>query len=137
MTERAPLILYDGVCGLCDHTVQIILVIDREKRMVFSALQGETAAGVRARHPELAGEDSIVLVTGSGTDERIAVKSDAALGILREIGGFWRLAGIFNVVPRGVRDGIYAWVARNRYRWFGKYDACEIPDAAVRARFLP
>lgn len=137
MTEKRPLILYDGVCGLCDHTIQTVLAIDRDKRMTFAALQGETAAAIRARHPRLEGEDSIVLVLGTGADERVHVKADAALGILGEIGGLWRLALIFKLVPRGIRDGVYAWVARNRYKWFGKFDTCKIPDAAVRVRFLP
>lgn len=137
MTLRVPLVLYDGVCGLCDHTVQTIIKLDIDSKLALSPLQGETAAGVRQRHPQLLNEDSIVLVTGTGTDERVFVKSDAALKILQEIGGVYRIAAVLEGIPRPIRDGIYAWVARNRYKWFGKFDTCKIPDAAVRARFLP
>ena len=137
MTSHGLLVLYDGVCGLCDHTVQTLLRIDRNAILMFAPLQGDTAAEVRARHPEIAGADSIVFVLGGGVDEKVYIKSGAVLRILGEIGGPWGLLALFQLVPRFIRDRVYDWVARNRYGWFGKFDACKIPAPAERARFLP
>jgi predicted DCC family thiol-disulfide oxidoreductase YuxK len=137
MANRAPLILYDGVCGLCDRTIQTLLRIDHRGILMFAPLQGETAAAVRNRHPEMAGVDSIVFVSGWGADEEIYIKSEGFLRILREVGGVWALLAIFRVVPRTIRDALYDFVARNRYGWFGKFDACKIPAPSERARFLP
>lgn len=131
------LVLYDGVCGLCDRTVQFLLRADRNGALRFAPLQGETAKAVFVRHPEAAAVDSIVFVRGAGPEERVFIKSGAVLRILGEVGGTWGWLRVFLAVPRVVRDGVYDWIAKNRYGWFGKFDACKIPDASVRARFLP
>lgn len=131
------LVLYDGVCGLCDRTVQFLLRVDREQLLRFAPLQGETAAAIRNRHPQLDGVDSIAYVKTASGQEDVYVRSTAVLKILKEAGGAWRLLAVFLLVPRAIRDAVYDWVARNRYRWFGRYDNCPLPGAAVRARFLP
>lgn len=135
---EAPVLLYDGLCGLCDGTVQFVLRHDRRDVLRFATLQGDYASEVRARHPELADVDSLVLVEpASGPRaERVRVRSDAALAVGREMGGAWRLAGLLRVVPAFLRDAVYDGVARNRLRWFGRRHACRVPEPGVRPRFL-
>ena len=134
-------VLYDGVCGLCNGVVKFLLPRDRAKRIRFAALQGAYAATALARHgivPPPGDPESIVLVAQPGTtDERLYFKSEAALRIGAALPGAWRLSGILRVVPRVVRDWVYARVARSRYRIFGRYDACPMPTPESRARFLP
>jgi predicted DCC family thiol-disulfide oxidoreductase YuxK len=132
------LVLYDGVCGLCDRSVQFLLRHDRRARLSFAALQGETARPILERHG-LAGElGSFVLVRDAGTSrERLHLRSSGALEVTRELGGAWRLARALRVVPRRLRDAVYDWVARRRYGWFGTLDACRVPGPEVRSRFLP
>lgn len=136
------LVLYDGVCGLCDRSVQFLLAHDRAEKFCFAPLQGETAAAVYRRHFQRqppAEYDSILLVQGFGTAaERVLQKSPAALEILRHLGGGWKLLAILGkIFPRGLRNAVYDAIANRRYRWFGKYDQCRLPDPAHRRRFLP
>jgi predicted DCC family thiol-disulfide oxidoreductase YuxK len=128
-----PVVVYfDGVCGLCNRFVDLLLRQDRKGRLLFAPLQGETA---RARLPGLlsAGLDTVVLVDASGTHTR----SEAILRTLTALGGLWRLAGLLRLVPRGWRDGLYDAITRRRYRWFGKRPDCRLPTAEERTRFLP
>lgn len=133
----SPILLYDGLCGFCDGVVQFILAHDRAGALRFAPLQGEFARGVIARHPELAGVDSIILVEEPDTpSERVFVRSTGALRLARYLGGAWQLALVFHIVPRFVRDFFYDAFAHIRYRVFGKYDACPLPTPEQRARFL-
>jgi predicted DCC family thiol-disulfide oxidoreductase YuxK len=132
-------LLYDGLCGFCDRTVQFILARDPGGSMMFAPLQGEFAAGILQRHPELRKIDSLILVEnrdGAG-DARVSVRSEAMLGIANYLGGPWRAAMIMKVIPSVLRDWGYDLFARHRYRIFGRFDSCPAPDAGVRARFLP
>jgi predicted DCC family thiol-disulfide oxidoreductase YuxK len=134
-----PVLLYDGLCGLCDGSVQFVLRHDRRGVMRFATLQGDFARGVLARHPGLAGVDSLMLVeTDPATgEERVATRSTGVLRIARYLGGPWpALAGAFSVVPRFLRDAAYDLVARTRFRLFGRLDRCRVPEPAQRARFL-
>ncbi|MFH1568337.1 MAG: DCC1-like thiol-disulfide oxidoreductase family protein [Gemmatimonadota bacterium] len=129
-----PLLLYDGVCALCNGAVRFVLRRDRQGAIRFAPLQGPTAAAVIARHPHLEGVDSMVWVGAAG---EVSVRSDAALAVGRYLGGPWRwLAAAASLVPRPLRDGLYDLVARRRYRLFGRYDACPVPPPEQRARFL-
>ena len=133
----APVLLYDGLCGFCDGTVQFILEHDRRGALRFATLQGDFARGVIERHPELAGVDSLVLVErGTSGEERIYVRSEGALQVATYLGGAWTLARGLRMVPRFLRDLVYDGFARVRYRVFGRYDACPIPSAEQRARFI-
>jgi len=133
----APVLLYDGLCGFCDGTVQFILEHDRRGALRFATLQGDFARGVIERHPELAGVDSLVLVErGTSGEERIYVRSEGALQVAKYLGGAWTLARGLRIVPRFLRDLVYDGFARVRYRVFGRYDACPIPSAEQRARFI-
>jgi predicted DCC family thiol-disulfide oxidoreductase YuxK len=138
MSDLPPrLILFDGVCGLCDRTVQLLLAQDSKGALHYAPLQGETAAAIRRRHPEIEGVDSVVLVEQTGGVERVWVRTTAVLRALRHVEGPCRhLAGLTFVPARWLDVG-YDLVARVRYRIFGKLEACRIPDPEVRARFLP
>jgi len=133
-----PVLLYDGLCGFCDRTVQYILARDPGGVMRFAPLQGAFAGEVLRRYPALLGVDSLVLVDADGPPSSAIprVRSEAILGIADYLGWPWRAALFFRIVPRAVRDWGYDLFARHRYRLFGRYEACPLPSAEVRARFL-
>jgi predicted DCC family thiol-disulfide oxidoreductase YuxK len=133
------LVLFDGVCGLCDRTVQILLREDKSQVLKFAPLQGTTAEQVMSRHPEIKkGLGSLVLVENfEGENEKIFVRSEGVFRILGPLGGIWTIVSWLRLIPRPVRDAVYDWVARNRYEWFGKFEECRIPSPETRARFRP
>ena len=134
--RAAPVLLYDGVCGFCNKTVQFIIDRDRAGRMRFAALQSEYGRAVVERHPELRGLDTVVFVERETGAERVHVRSDAALRVAAYLGGFWKIFLAAKLVPAALRDYLYDLFARNRYRLFGKYDTCLLPPPEVRSRFL-
>jgi predicted DCC family thiol-disulfide oxidoreductase YuxK len=139
MPAANPIVFYDGVCGLCNRLVQFLLKHDKEGRLRFAALQSEFAEKVLRRHGiDTKDLDTVRVVENYDTpDERVLQRSDAILRAGRELGGFWTTAaGIGRIVPRPVRDVVYRLVARNRYRMFGRYDTCMLPDPNQRSRFL-
>lgn len=127
-------ILFDGVCNLCNSSVQFVLKRDRAAYFKFAALQSGKGqellqqVGYGAKRP-----DSIVLITPEG---KAHTESDAAIRIAARLGAFWPVLQIFLVVPAFLRDAVYRYVARNRYRWFGKTDECMLPRPEWRDRFL-
>jgi predicted DCC family thiol-disulfide oxidoreductase YuxK len=126
-------ILFDGVCNLCNGFVQFVIARDPQARFQFAALQSSAAErllGPRDTHGDW--PDSMVLVT----EGRVFTRSAAALRILRGLRVPWPLAFAFIVVPPPLRDWLYDIVARNRYRWFGRRDVCMVPTPDLRARFL-
>ncbi|HVS02153.1 MAG TPA: DCC1-like thiol-disulfide oxidoreductase family protein [Thermoanaerobaculia bacterium] len=138
LSPSSNLVLYDGVCGLCNRLVRLLLVADRKAVLCFAPLQGATAARVRQRRDLPQDLDTLVYVRGFGlADEQAYLRSDAVLLALADVGGVWWLAGALRVIPRPLRDGVYRWVARRRYGWFGKYETCPLPPPEHRARFLP
>jgi predicted DCC family thiol-disulfide oxidoreductase YuxK len=132
----APVLLYDGVCGFCNKSVQMILDHDRRGEIRFAALQSDYGLRMVERHPELRGVDSVVYVEPTPGGERVHVRSDAALKVAAYLGGFWKLFLAAKVMPRPLRDYFYDLFARNRYKFFGKYDSCMLPPPEVRERFL-
>jgi predicted DCC family thiol-disulfide oxidoreductase YuxK len=132
----APVLLYDGVCGFCNKTVQMILDRDRRGTLRFAALQSDYGRAVVGRHRELEGVDSVVFVEQSAGGERVYARSEAALKVASYLGGFWKVFLCAYVVPRALRDYLYDLFARNRYRFFGKSEQCMLPPAEARARFL-
>ena len=133
-----PVLLYDGVCALCNRAVKFVLARDPDGPLQFAPLQGEYARAVFARHPELRGVDSLILVVrDSDGAETAHVRSAAALGVAAYLGGGWRiLKQVLSVIPRGIRDAGYDLIARNRYDTFGRLASCPLPDPAARHRFL-
>jgi predicted DCC family thiol-disulfide oxidoreductase YuxK len=134
-----PILLYDGVCGLCNRLVQFVLRRDREAIFRFASLQSAFAARVLARHDASPGDlDTLyVVVNYEEAQETLLARSDALLYVLRRLGAVWRAAAImFAVLPKFLRDAAYNSVARNRYRIFGRYETCPLPGRESAARFL-
>ena len=133
LSERHPIVLFDGVCNLCDGFVQFVMKRDKAGIFRFAPLQSE-AGRVLLRHFNLdeAAMDTVVLIENGA----LHTKSTAALRTVRNIGGVWGLAYAFIILPKFIRNSVYDFIAKNRYRWFGKKDACMIPTPEVRARFL-
>ena len=132
VNAASSVILFDGVCNLCNAGVQFVVARDPAGHFQFAPLQSTTAARLIASSGVRALPDSIVLVE----DGRVWTQSTAALRIARRLRFPWPAAYAMIVVPRPMRDWIYNLVARNRYRWFGKREACMVPTPALRARFL-
>ena len=127
-------VFFDGVCGLCDRTVHFLLKRDRHDRLRFAPLQGETARRVL---PPLGGKpedlDTIYVLTSDG---RLLQKSRAVVFATMALGGAWVLLGVLRLVPRPIADVVYDFVARVRYRIFGRSEVCALPSPEERARFL-
>ena len=127
------IVLFDGVCDLCDASVRFVLHRDPGAYFRFASLQSATGRQLLGEHglpPDQA--SSVVLIE----DGRVHLRSDAALRIARRLAGPWAWLWALRFVPRIIRDGVYALIAANRYRWFGKHDLCEIPALEFRDRFL-
>jgi predicted DCC family thiol-disulfide oxidoreductase YuxK len=133
MASQSAIILFDGVCNLCNGFVQFVIRQDRDSRFRFASLQSDTAREL-LQDQAGAGQslDSVVLIENG----RHYKQSTAALRILRHLSGAWPLLYGLIVVPAFVRDRVYAWVAANRYRWFGQRDSCMLPTPELKARFL-
>ena len=135
--RREPVLLFDGDCGLCSRIVQLVLRVDRKGALRFAPLRGEFARGVRDRHPELAGIDSIAWVEwDQGETERVRVRSEAVLRLAGYLGLPWRLASWGRVAPRPLRDRLYDWVARRRRLWFRNAASCQLPTSNQSERML-
>ena len=128
------IVLFDGVCNVCNSSVNFIIKHDRRRYFLFAPLQSPRGRELQA-HFDLDAErlDTIVLIE----DGRVYLRSTAALRIARRLGGRYRLLYAFTVIPSPVRDFGYDWFARRRYRWFGRRNACMAPAEDVRDRFLP
>jgi predicted DCC family thiol-disulfide oxidoreductase YuxK len=134
-----PIILYDGVCGLCNRLIQFVLKHDSQDRFRFASLQSDFAAQVLRGHGAAPDDlDTMYLVIDRGLrEERITSRSDAAITVLRELGGGWAALGVaLRLFPSWLRTWGYNLVARNRYRTFGKYDSCPLPPEKDRRKFL-
>ena len=127
-----PLVLFDGVCNLCNGTVDFILNRDRKKQFRFVALQSEAGETIRKNFSIPDEIDSVVLIH----EEKVFYESDAALEIARLLPAPWKWAVVFKIVPPGWRNAVYRWIARNRYRWFGKKKECRIPTPEEQ-QFFP
>jgi predicted DCC family thiol-disulfide oxidoreductase YuxK len=139
MEAGHPVLLYDGVCGLCNQVLQFTLRHDRKDVFRFAALQSEFAGQLLARHGEAASDLNSVYVVldREGMGEHLLPRSEAVIFLLRALGGRWRvLAEMYAVLPRRLRDCLYQLLARNRYRVFGKLETCPVPGAGVREKFL-
>ena len=131
--DRYDIVLFDGVCNLCNQAIDFIMQNDPRGRFKFGALQDEKTQELLAPY-EVAKDylDSIVLVRKN----RIFYKSRAALEIARNLKGLWPLLYIFIIIPNFLRNPLYDWIARNRYKWFGKKETCRLPTPEEKERFL-
>lgn len=128
-----PLLLFDGVCNLCNGAVQWVIRHDPAGKVHFAALQSDTGQWVLEQAGLPREELSTVVLYHQN---QLYTRSDAALKVLQQLGGAWSLLYIFRLIPRPVRDTVYDWIARNRYRWFGKRESCMIPTPELKSRFL-
>lgn len=133
-----PILLYDGVCGLCNRLTQFLLKRDRHDRLLFASLQSEFAAAILERHRKDPHDlDTVYVVCDyQKPTEVLLARSDAILFLLKQIGGVWSLTGVAKVLPKALRDRIYNLVARNRYKVFGKHESCMLPEPKHRRKFL-
>lgn len=131
MNQRA-IILFDGLCNLCNGTVQFIIRHDPKAFYSFASLQSGFARKLLAQlqHDDVC--RTIIYIEG----EKIYTRSTAALKICGRLSGGWKLAQAFLIIPRFIRDGIYDFIARRRYRWFGKRQECMLPAPGLEKRFL-
>lgn len=128
------IILFDGVCNFCNSSVNFIMKRDARGYFRFAPLQSPRGQELQERFGlETDRLETFVLVEG----ERAHLRSAAALRIARRLGGLYPLLYAFIIVPPFIRDFVYGWFARNRYRWFGKRDECMVPTPDMRDRFLP
>jgi len=132
------LILYDGVCGLCNRSVKFVLEHDRSGAFRFASLQSAVGRDILMRHgiaPDAL--DTFYLVLDFGlSGERVLSKSSAAIYVAERLGGVWKAAILLRVLPGGVRDLVYDTIAQHRYRIFGRYETCPLPEARYRDRFI-
>ncbi|MBK7946249.1 MAG: DUF393 domain-containing protein [Flavobacteriales bacterium] len=130
--STSRIIFFDGVCGLCNRFVDRLLAADTRGSFRFATLQGTTANQLLPDGMAAALESVVYIRDGV-----ILQRSDAALRALIDLGGWRKGYGLLLIVPRFTRDAVYAWVASNRYKWFGKHDTCRLPTPEERERFLP
>lgn len=132
-SHQSPTLLFDGVCNLCNASVQWVIEHDPDGIFRFASLQSEVGQAFLKKF-DLPTEElnTVVLVDG----EKAYTRSDVPFRIFTKLGGWWRLLTVFFIVPRPVRNAVYDWVAGNRYRWFGKKDECWLPTPDLKKRFL-
>ncbi len=127
------IVLFDGVCNFCNSSINTIIKLDKKKYFRFAPLQSEVGQWLMNKHGlDPAKFDSVILVD----DNKAYYYSGAILHIARKMGGIYSLAYVFMIIPPFIRNGIYKWIAKNRYKWFGKKDACMIPTPDIRSRFV-
>ena len=133
-SDAGPIVFFDGVCGLCNASARFIARRDRVGRFRFAHLQSPAAAELLDTQVRADTRlDSVLLLDGG----MLHAKSDAALSIARRLDGPWPALAAFRVLPRGLRDLAYGFVAQNRYRWFGRTETCQIPPPGLAERFIP
>ncbi len=134
MNEKiVRVLLFDGVCNLCNGTVQFILKRDKKEKFKFATLQSKSGQILLNKYKlPLYPFDTFVYIV----DESYFIKSEAALLVIKELGGIWKILSILRYIPRPIRDFIYDVIAKSRYRIFGKKDECILPSPSLKKRFL-
>ncbi len=131
--KNKELILFDGVCNLCNISVQKIIRFDKQDKFIFASLQSEIGQEIiKEAKIDSNKIDSVILYTNNN----FYIKSSAVLKITNDFGGLWKTTQIFWILPKFIRDFLYDIVAKNRYKWFGKNDKCLIPSNDLKSKFL-
>jgi predicted DCC family thiol-disulfide oxidoreductase YuxK len=130
-TKNLNLILFDGVCNLCEASVQFIIKRDKKRHFYFTSQQSELGQALIKTH-QLEEHDSLILIS----QEKVFLYSDAALYITKELDSKWRYIFIFRFVPKFLRDVVYKIIAKSRYHTFGKKESCMMPSQEIASRFL-
>lgn len=128
-----PIVVFDGVCNLCEDSVTFIIARDPDAKFRFVSAQSSIGKEIQERYGIDAIEDETVILI---KNSKVFTHSDAALEIAKDLNGPWRLLRYAKVVPKPIRNGIYSTVAKNRYKWFGKKNECMLPSLEIKARFL-
>lgn len=131
MKNSKTILFFDGICGLCNKSVDFLIKIDKNNKLLYAPLQGDTAQSVLEKKYTLDLDSMALSVEG-----KIYTKSTAVLKSLIVLGGFWSFFGIFLIIPKSIRDWIYLWIAKNRYKVFGKKENCRIPTKKEREKIL-
>ncbi len=131
--ENKSIILFDGVCNLCNNSVQFIIKRDKKQRFLYASLQSDAGQSILLQF-QLSNSnfDSIILVEKG----KVHQKSTAILKITKHLSGFWKLNYAFIIIPKFIRDFVYTIIAKNRYKWFGKRDVCMVPTKELKMLFL-
>jgi predicted DCC family thiol-disulfide oxidoreductase YuxK len=133
MKSESPVIFFDGLCNLCSKAVQFTIERDHKNIFRFASLQSDYAKEKLAPfHIEPTANNSFVLLE----DGKVYERSTAALRVAKKLNGFWPLLYGFMIVPRFIRDAVYNYVAKNRYKWFGKEESCWVPTPELKEKFL-
>jgi predicted DCC family thiol-disulfide oxidoreductase YuxK len=135
MMEMGPVLLFDGVCNLCNSSVQFVIRHDGSKQIRFASLQSEVGQALLKQYSEDTEAFHSLIFINRG---KLYKRSAGAIELAKAMGGWMKMLGLGYVLPEVIRDGIYNYVARNRYQWFGKRkeDACLLPTPALKARML-
>lgn len=131
--SETPIVFFDGVCNVCNAVVLFFIDANQKKNLRFASLQSSAAEKILGKKTELGESPSSVLFLENGI---LYEKSNAVLKICAHLSFPWRILPFFRWIPSGLRDFVYDWIARNRYRWFGRLDACRMPDPNLKYRFL-
>ena len=135
ITVNKKIILFDGVCNLCNKAVLKVIKHDQKNNFMLTSLQSDIGKKIiNHLQIDVSKIDSIILFEPSS--DSYTIKSSAALKIMGDFGGFWNLTKIGWIFPRWFRDVIYDFIAKNRYQWFGKKDSCMIPTPELKSKFL-
>jgi predicted DCC family thiol-disulfide oxidoreductase YuxK len=127
------IVLFDGVCNLCNSSVQFILKRDKKKQFRFASLQGKFGQEVlKNNNFSTVSLNTLILIEG----DKIFTRSTGVLRMMKHLGSGWSLLYGFIIVPNFIRDAVYNWVSKNRYKWFGKKDECTIPTKELKERFF-
>ncbi len=128
-----PIILFDGICNLCNQSVQFIIKRDTKQKFLFASLQGKKGQEILERYqlPATAFNSFILL-----ENDKLYTRSTAVLRVVKMLGGGWKLLYGFIIIPKFIRDPLYNLIARNRYKWFGKKEECWVPAPQLKERFL-
>ena len=131
-TEQ-PIIIFDGVCNLCEYSIQFIVKHDRQAKFKFVSAQSERGTVLQRTYGVDTLRDGTVILLKA---DQVYIKSDAAVEIAKDLDGLWSFLYILKFILRPVRDFIYSRISKNRYRWFGKKNECLLPDNNIKERFL-
>ncbi len=128
-----PVIIFDGICKLCNYFVNFIISRDKNCKLLFTPLQSSASIKLQEEHKiNLLVTETIIFIK----NDIVYMKSDAVLEIARHLDGGWKLLSITKIIPKFIRDSIYSKIAKNRYNWYGKKESCMIPSANTKSRFL-
>lgn len=130
METDKNIVFFDGVCGLCNSFIDYIILQDVEKKLFYAPLQGITAQEHLKVNP--LSQNTVIFIYNN----KIYIKSTAAIRIFASLGGIWKLSLMFLIIPTSIRDYIYSFIAKRRYKWFGIKETCRVPSLEERNRFL-